>query len=194
MPTGTPVVEGKAAEAAKAELAQEQDLLEKAQNSLQKAKVKSPSKALQSRFHAFVNPTEPTTRYLVRKGEVVRLRDQNSATGFRDTSRETPGEPEKSDKWAVFRGGILVTDDPEIIAWCQEHDTICRDANAPGTEFWFNVKRAQIPLANQDPSLDQGIDVDAALRGEGIAPTKGQGGAVSSARQFAEVANERAGD
>jgi len=189
--TTTPIVEGKAAEAAKANLAEEEDLIQTAQETLRKVKVKAPSKALQSQYRAFVNPVSPNTRYLVRGGEVIHLRDQNSATGFRDVSRETPGSPEKSDKWAVFTNGVLVTNDTEVIAWCEENDDICRDANAPGTEFWFNVKQAQIPLATREPSLDQGIDVDAALRGEGIAPTKGRGGAVSSARQFAETANER---
>ena len=183
-------VEGRAAEEARTQAAQEQELAQQAAEVLTKIEVTEGKEAV-SRFRAFVNPVSPNTRYLVRAGEVVHLRDQNSATGFRDVSRENPTDPAKSDKWAVFTNGVLVTDDADVIAWCEAHPEKCRDANREGTEFWYNVKKAQIPLATRDPSLDQGIDVDAALRGEGIAPSKGEGGAVAAAREFAQVANER---
>lgn len=182
-PAETGIVEGKAAEVARAVAAEEEDLAERAQEELRKVRQKKGTAALK-KYRAFVNPTKPNTSFLVKPGELVRLRDQNSPTGYRDTMRE-------GDVRAVFTSGVLVTNDPVIIAWCEANPDKCRDANLAGTEFWFNVRQAQIPLANRDPSLDQGIDVDAALRGEGIAPTKGAGGAVSTAQAFADQANER---
>lgn len=181
----TQPVEGPAREAAAREYAgREAELADTTRGAIAEAVKDLPVEAL-TEYRAFVNPTHPNTKYLVKHGELVQLRDQNSATGMRDTQRI-------GDIWAEFTGGVCVTNVKAVIEWAEARPTICRDANVEGTEFWYNVKRAQMSLANQDPSLDAGIDVDAALSGGGNFAPAGVGGTVSSARQFAETANERA--
>lgn len=182
------IVEGRSAEEA---LAEQTDAIKGAEEHTEKIKraAKMSDKEVLQKYRAFVSPTKPNTRILVRKGDVVRRPDQNSPSGFRDVSREDPEHPEKSDLWANFVQGVLVTDNPEIIAWCEAHPETCRDANLESTEFWYSVKRAQLTLANQDPSLPAGIDVDAALRGEGILGETSKRSFVSAAQAEAEAAN-----
>ena len=138
-------------------------------------------------YVGFAAPVQQNTRILAnpdeKENKVVRLRDQNSATGMRDTQRE-------NDVWIEFVGGSFVTNDPVAIAWCREHDDICRDVSDPLTETWYMMKLAQTPLSNRAASLPPEVDVDAALGGDltklgaGIGP-------VSQTRAFTEQANER---
>lgn len=71
-----------------------------------------------------------------------------------------PVSHREGDKWAVFQGGVLVTDDPDIIAWCESHPEICRDASDPFAAEWAELKSAQLPTNTRDEMLPRTIDVD----------------------------------
>ncbi len=64
------------------------------------------------------------------------------------------------DVWAKFANGILTTKDPDVIAWCEEHPSVCRDANDPRTPGWATLKEFQTVKSTRDASLEGGIDVD----------------------------------
>lgn len=106
-----------------------------------------------SRIRTFVSPLHPNTRFLVRAGSVHQVRDPNSPTGLRDMFRS-------GDKWAVFQSGILQTDDPEIIAWAENHPEICRDVNDRLTPLWVQLEEARTPKAWREASLDPTTNID----------------------------------
>jgi len=133
-------------------------------------------------LRVFISPQHPNTSFLVKGGTVVSFRDPNSPTGKRDVSRD-------GDIWAEFHNGVLATDDPEVIAWCEAHGPyadahvayhkekgtdprrcqvrvgLCCDASNPMAEAWAEFKAAQVPLANREATMPPGIDVDKILTG-----------------------------
>jgi len=133
-------------------------------------------------LRVFISPQHPNTSFLIKAGTVISFRDPNSPTGKRDTARE-------GDIWAEFHSGVLATDDPEVIAWCEAHGPyadlhvayhkekgtdlrqcqaqvgLCCDASNPMAEAWAEFKSAQIPLANREATMPPGIDVDKILTG-----------------------------
>jgi hypothetical protein len=168
---------------------------------------------LESTVRVFICPQEPNTRYLVKAGTVVSFRDPNSPTGKRDAQRE-------GDIWAEFIEGVLATDDPEVIAWCEAHSVdealhqvyhrergqnirncpikpgLCCDATHPMAEIWADMKSAQMPLANREATMPPGTEVDKLLTG-GI-PAHQAGGAgdklVTSAKARAKAEKQARGE
>ncbi len=138
-------------------------------------------------YVGFVAPVEQNTKILANPSEtdnpVIRLRDQNSATGQRDTQRT-------HDVFIEFVHGSFVTNDPIAIEWCRAHPNICRDVGDPLTSTWYMLKQGQIPLANRVPSTPSEVDIDAALSGD-MTKLGGESDAVRQTREFAEQANER---
>jgi len=132
----------------------------------------------------FVAPVEKNTRFLVKAGKMVRFRDPNSPSGYRDAARE-------GDIWAQFSNGVLVTDVPEVIAWCLENKEICRPADDPRTAAWAQLKEKQVPTAESPPQIDPGFDVEGTIFGEEtgkpLFPVK-EGSLVERARKAAEQA------
>jgi len=132
----------------------------------------------------FVAPIEKNTKYLVKAGTMVRFRDPNSPTGMRDAARE-------GDIWAQFSNGVLVTDIPEVIAWCLGNKDICRPADDPRTAAWAQLKERQVPTAERESQLDPGFDVEATIFGEEtdkpLFPVK-EGSLVERAREAQERA------
>ncbi len=142
-----------------------------------------PSENNDSGMRYFIAPIYPNAKFLVRPGVPKAM----VATGGVIISW-----PERDgDVWAIFRSGILATDDPILIEWClahsgspeahvayhQEHKTNARSCGAPfglcreqgiATDDWFQMKQAQIPLATRPQALNPGIDVDRYFNG--IAP------------------------
>lgn len=105
------------------------------------------------KYRVFVAPIHKNARFLVKPGKLVQFRDPNSPTGTRDARRD-------GDVWAVFAGGVLVTDNPTIIAWCEKSTEICRDADDPRTEAWAMLKEGQVPTSTRDPLINPKLDVD----------------------------------
>ena len=86
----------------------------------------------------------------------------------------TPYSQRVGDKLVKFSGGVLVTNDEEVINWCKAHPQVCRDANDPRTQGWATMKAMQTDTASQDAPLPRSVDVDAMAFPEGIeiAPTQ----------------------
>jgi len=72
------------------------------------------------------------------------------------------------DIFANFTEGVLVTKDPQVIAWCEANPSICRDASDPRTRMWVSMKNMQTQTPSRDVTLDPTIDVDAELFPEGF--------------------------
>ncbi len=138
-------------------------------------------------YVGFVAPVERNTRILanpdVTDNPVIRLNDQNSPTGKRDTMRE-------NDVWIEFVGGSFITNDPIAIEWCRAHPSICRDVTDPLTSTWAMLKLGQVPLSNRAPSTPSEVDIDRALAGD-MTGLGGEDATVAKTREFAEQANER---
>jgi len=153
----------------------------------------------------FICPQQPNSLFLVKAGTVISFRDPNSPTGKRDASRE-------GDIWAEFIEGVLSSDDPEVIAWCEAHSVdealhqvyhrergqkscpiktgLCCDAAHPMAEIWADMKSAQMPLANREATMPPGTEVDKLLTGGVPAHQAGGPGdkLVTAARARAKAA------
>ncbi len=105
---------------------------------------------------SFVAPAHPNGKFLVRQGKLIQA---PSPEGPRDIRRE-------GDVWAKFTSGVLVTDDPDVIAWCEKHPELCRDAFDPETEVWAALIEAQRETATRGASLPPSLDVSKLLRGD----------------------------
>jgi hypothetical protein len=143
------------------------------------------------RFRSFVAPKERNLRQLVKAGELNQVRDPNSPTGWRDAGRKATGP--NSDVFVEFRSGSLTTDDPDVIAWCEAHPKICRDAADPETVVWANLVNAQTWTARQDPTLSPGMDVDAFMKGDRSAMRGPQADLIAHAQRATELANKQGG-
>ncbi len=72
------------------------------------------------------------------------------------------------DIFADFTEGVLVTKDPQVIAWCEANPQICRDAADPRTRMWVQLKNMQTQTPSRDVTLDPTIDIDEELFPEGF--------------------------
>jgi hypothetical protein len=96
---------------------------------------------------AFVAAAEYANRdHLVVQGKPV-YRPQEGATSPWMRSRD-------GDVWAKFVEGILVTDDLQVIEWCDAHPKICRRSDDPMTKSWATLKELQARRANREQLLD----------------------------------------
>ena len=73
----------------------------------------------------------------------------------------TPYSQRDGDKFVKFSGGVLVTNDYDIIEWCENHKKVCRDAQDPRTQGWVTMKEMQTDVASRDAVLPTDVDVDA---------------------------------
>jgi hypothetical protein len=105
---------------------------------------------------SFVAPAHPNGKFMVKPGKLIQA---PSPDGPRDIRRE-------GDIWAKFSGGVLITDEPEVIAWCEKHPDICRDAFDPQTEVWVALREAQRETATRGASLPPSLDVAKLLQGD----------------------------
>lgn len=70
-----------------------------------------------------------------------------------------------------FAGGVAIidpsTEEGQVqLAWAESHPEQCRDAMDPDSETWAALKRAQLNLADREPSLPGNINVDNVLKGD----------------------------
>jgi hypothetical protein len=120
----------------------------------------------------FVAPMFPQSRFLVRAGKVVQV-----------PSPYGPWDKERiGDIWVEFNDGILKTDNPEVIAWCEAHDgspigqdrkgntvyepDICKDAYDPQADAWAAIKEAQLETSTKAPRLPKNLSAQKLLAGE----------------------------
>ncbi len=107
---------------------------------------------------SFVAPAHPNGKFLVKQGKLIQA---PSPDGPRDIRRE-------GDIWARFHNGVLVAEEPEVevVAWCEKHPEICRDAFDPQTEVWVALITAQRETATRGASLPPSLDVAKLLSGD----------------------------
>ena len=135
---------------------------------------------------AFVAAEEyANNKWLIEAGKVIKAPVQAGGTiGI------VPAVTREGDVWARFVNGILVTDDPKVIAWCNARPTICRPETDPSTKAWATLKSMQTRRANRerilDPSemnADETFPVGQTKLSEHVVSDDSQGGqAVESAR------------
>ncbi len=70
---------------------------------------------------------------------------------------------------AAFSNGVLVTNDPVVIKWCDDNPTKCRRADDPLTPSWATLKEMTTRRANRDPLEDAShLNADAAFPQGGL--------------------------
>jgi len=99
------------------------------------------------------------SRFLVKAGEITKA---PPAAG--STSGIIPLVNRIGDVWAVFTAGILVTDDPLVIAWCEANTKKCRRSDDPMTKSWATLRALSTDKANRERLVPTDeIDADAAF-------------------------------
>lgn len=107
----------------------------------------------------------------------------------------------EGDVWAKFVNGILVTDDPVVIKWCDENPSICRRESDPMTKGWATLNELSVQKANRDQLVDPsdmnadetfppGVVGDDNLREQAAKPDSTGGQLVKSARLSREAAEQ----
>ena len=105
----------------------------------------------------FVSPAHKNCRFLAKAGTVVK---QPSPQGPWDHSRD-------GDVWVQFSNGyVVVTGDKHVIAWCEAHTDVCRDAFAPETEAWAALTEATLETSTESAKLPKNTDIEKLLSGE----------------------------
>lgn len=137
---------------------------------------------------AFVFPNHVNFKALLRAGVLNQIRDANAPLGVRDMSRT-------GDIFLKVTGGMCVfdpsTEDGALqLAYCEAHPEMCRDAMAPETEVWAEMKRGQAQLVNKEPSIPQNLDIDKIMAGDFSGFAKA-GSLTARARQL--LANQAQG-
>ncbi len=108
-------------------------------------------------YKTFVSSEEfHNTRFLAKAGVAVKAPILAGST-----SGIVPLVTRDGDLFAEFHSGVLVTKVPEVIVWCEEHPSVCRDATDPRTPGWATLKAMQTSKANREAALGREIDVDA---------------------------------
>jgi len=123
------------------------------------------------RLKTFINVKEPNTTYLIRESTSEENKPFVSLEGvIHKTTRV-------GDVEAEFRDGLLMTDDPEIISWCQARYPDILDMDDPAAEAMVVLQRFQTPRNNYEPDINSGdlvntmsssIDAAANARAESI--------------------------
>lgn len=167
----------------------------------------------------FIAPQHPGGRFLIQVGVVEQAPYQQQVLGLKPDIRRN------GDIWLKFNSGIASvrpSEDfaEEKVAWlvahqgvvedhvayhknknedpraCQAPIGLCRE-NGPGVDVWAQLKSGQVATAHSNATIDPGIDIDAAMRGEltGSRNLKtGVGADAAAAAEAAEnAARERAG-
>ena len=152
----------------------------------------------------FAQRAHANTDFIVVRGEDVHFPVQaGMPPGIQPVGRRD------GDVHAQFVNSVLVTDDPRVIKWCEDHPKVCRDANDKRTPGWAALKEMQVNLANREAQLPEDFDVDEtmfpeALEGVGeqlaaaVAPEGGHDanaevqGAIVSGQKETEIQKARA--
>lgn len=154
-----------------------------------------------SKFQSFVAAREyANATFLVQPGKPVPL-----PPAFAAGSSIQPLARREGDIWAKFAGGVLVTDNPVVVKWCEEHPKVCRSSDDPMTKGWATVKDMQARLSNRDALVDASqLDADETfppgmaetLLAQAQAAKRGSAGvdAVEGAEAAREATEKRVGE
>lgn len=113
--------------------------------------------AMQAGFRCFVAPAHVNGKFLAKAGKPVNVTTPDG----RKFTRERDG-----DVWAKFNGGQLITDDPELIKWCEARSDICRDIADPQTDAWATIVEAQQETSTKGAAIPKSLSVESILKGE----------------------------
>ena len=113
----------------------------------------------------FIAPAYKNGKFMVKPGVSGRMQLADGRS-----IEDRPG-----DKFAVFKGGMLITDDEDIIAWCEKHPEICRDAQDPDTRVWATLTESKLTLSTRSAQLPEGLDIDKLIKGEAQEMAQGTG-------------------
>lgn len=208
---GTPVESKEDRQAGMAQAEAQAASAGKAAAGMDEAAVSGKRIAPESTLRVFLSPQHPNTKYLVRVGKVLSFKAQDSPSGMRDTARE-------GDVWAQFSGGVLATDDPIVIAWCEAHGPdedlhreyhrardestrgcraghgVCCDAKHPNAAPWNEMKAHQIPTSSREATMAPSMDIDALIKGAGgpVGGGDGEGKRLMDAARNTAKAHEAA--
>lgn len=129
----------------------------KAAEALEKEGFPGSNEAESMGYRTFVAAREHSQgRFLVKPGKLVTIAPLPGSTpGI------LPAITREGDVWASFSGGVLTTNDERVIAWCENHPKVCRDATNPTTPGWAALKDLQARVATRDVTLPPDVDVDA---------------------------------
>jgi len=125
----------------------------------------------------FVSPAHKNEKFLVQAGKIVQAAPNSFSGGLPIDLRRD------GDVWAEFHDGILLTEDPVVIAWCEANDgspipaiteddevtyepDICKDAEDPQARAWVALKENTLETSTKTASLPRDMDVGKVLRGE----------------------------
>jgi hypothetical protein len=115
-----------------------------------------PDPELPEGTRIFVAPADLNGKFLVVAGKVVQVPSPNG-----------PWDKERvGDVFAQFSGGILMTDNAEVIAWCEKSRDICRDAFDPQTEAWAALRTNQLETSTKTASIRKDLNVQDILDGK----------------------------
>ncbi len=95
------------------------------------------------------DPEHANKRWLVKAGTPIK-----TAMAAGGSVGVIPLVTREGDVWAKFVNGVLVTDDPVIITWCDEHPAICRRSDDPATKGWATLKELSVHRSNRERLLD----------------------------------------
>lgn len=106
-------------------------------------------------YRLFANVEEPNTRYQIAEGDNEDARNKPTMT-FEGLiwPRERYG-----DKWIKFSDGLLMTDDPDAIAWCEAHHPHILDMERPDADFLAKIAQMQTPREDYEPELNRDTDL-----------------------------------
>lgn len=106
----------------------------------------------------FVAPAHQNEKILVKAGTPITR--PNPAAAMDMVIRRD------GDIWARFQDGILSTEEPEVIAWCEAHSNFCRDAEHPQTRAWAVMTEAQMETSTQESRIPKNVDIGKLLEGD----------------------------
>lgn len=104
----------------------------------------------------FVSPEYVNGKFLVKEGTT---RPERLADGRVIETRD-------DDVMARFSGGILATDDPDVIAWCLDHPELCRDIDDPATPVWVTLTTAKLTTSTSEAAMPPELDIEKLLKGD----------------------------
>lgn len=130
----------------------------------------------------FVSPTQPNSKFLAIAGKPRAVPLSVNSNGI-EILIDRAG-----DKWAVFASGVLTTDDPDVIDWCNAHtgDKVAHDTyhkshgmrnprdcgapvglcmpEGPNVGKWAKLKELTMSTAAHDVMIPPEIDIDSLVR------------------------------
>lgn len=132
-----------------------------AHNALLKESIDAPDDGV----YAYVAADEhANSRFLVKAGKPTQV-----AAAAGSTSGIVPLVNRVGDIWAIFTAGILVTEDADVIKWCEARPHMCRRSDDPMTRSWATMKALSSHRANRERLVPTDeIDADIAFPALGL--------------------------